>query len=403
MSNRTGNKPWFRILLWGGFAAAFVVLLYLGMQKRPLAVEVGEVQSGTMTVTVDEDGKTRVVDHYIVTAPVTGMLGRVGLRPGDAIEDDSLLATLEAIEAPLLDARSEAQSEARIKVSQAALRQAKAREQNAKNSFEFAEREQERISELVAKGSLSKREREVAELEYKQRGQELESSRFGVKVARYELAAAQANRKRLEKSPDGEVVEIRSPIQGKVLRVLRRDQGVVSAGTPLMEVGDPNALEIVVDVRTVDAVQIEASDEVRIRGWGGDQSLKGAVRLVEPSAYTKVSALGVEEQRVDVIIDLLEVPKEGAPLGDGYRVEVEIVTWEGVDVLKAPLGALFRHNGGWAAFRVEEEMARLVPVEIGERYGLEAEIRSGLSAGDRLILHPGNTVEDGSKIQILSE
>jgi HlyD family secretion protein len=408
----------FGVLVVGGLVAATVS----AFMPKPVPVEVASVERGDLRVTVDEDGKTRVIDRYVVSAPLGGTMGRIELDPGDPVEVDTLLATIEPIEPPLLDARTRAETEARLLAAQASKRQANATVNRAKVAFEFAQDERDRAAKLVAKGSSAQRSLDLAELELRTREQDLESARFGVRVAQYEVEVAKAALERIDTAgkaekpkpgapeppadpelPEGDAVEVRSPIVGSVLRVLQDQEGVVTPGTPLIELADPHALELVVDVLTTDAIQIEPGAPVEIRQWGGDLPLNGRVRMVEPSAFTKVSALGVEEQRVNVIIDLgsrsdaSDNPQMKA-LGDGFRVEVGIVVWEGHDVLKIPVSALFRSEQHWAVWVVDGGFATLRIIEVGRREGLEVEVVSGLEEGEQVVIHPSDAVKEGVEV-----
>jgi HlyD family secretion protein len=398
-----------------GLAAATVSAL----MPKPVPVDVAELARGPMRVTIDEDGKTRVTDRYVVSAPLAGTIGRLTLHPGDHIEQGGLIATIEATEPPLLDAQTRAEAEARFKAAEASKRQAAAAVNRAKTATEFARGERDRTAQLVAKGSFAQRNLDLAELDLKTREQELESAGFGVRVAQYEVERARATLDRIDAhasksagigrgaKPDsktapaetGAVEHVNSPITGTVLRVLREHEGVVTPGTSLLELADPDALEIVVDVLTSDAVQIERGAMVEIRGWGGDTPLNGRVRLVEPSAFTKISALGVEEQRVNVVIELLDKP-EGVVIGDGYRVEVSIVVWQSDDVLLLPVAALFRDGERWAVWVVDGGLARLQTIELGKRQGLWVEVVEGLEAGQTVIVHPSDAVIEGVEVEV---
>lgn len=413
------------------FVAAVIAATVFALLPKPVPVELVAVARADMRVTVDEDGKTRVIDRYVVSAPLAGMIGRSELEPGDPVEVDTLLATIEPISPPLLDARTRAETEARLLAAQAAKRQANAGVNRAKAALEFAQTERERTAELVRKGSVNQRTLDVADLELRTREQDLESARFGVRVAQYEVEVAKAAVARIDSAqakpkagakstaadpvdpatdPDPadrareDVVEVRSPIVGSILRVLHDQEGVVQPGTPLFELADPHALELVVDVLTTDAIQIEPGAPVEVRQWGGDIPLQGRVRMIEPSAFTKVSALGVEEQRVNVIIDLggrsdaSDNPQMKA-LGDGFRVEAGIVVWEGEGVLQIPVSALFRVGDQWAVWVDDQGRASLREVTIGHREGLVVEITSGLEEGEQVLVHPSDAVNEGVEIE----
>jgi HlyD family secretion protein len=333
---------WLKRMLVLLFVAGLVAATVFALLPKPVPVDVAVLARGPMRVTIDEDGKTRVTDRYLVSAPLAGTIGRMALHPGDAVEQGGLIATIEATEPPLLDAQTRAEAEARLKAAEAAKRQASATVNRAKAAADFARNERDRTAGLVNKGSYAQRNLDLAELDLKTREQELASAGFGVRVAQYEVEMARATLQRIDAHASvstkkgaqsstakdkpvpedgGAVVHVNSPITGTVLRVMHEHEGVVTPGVALLELADPNALELVVDVLTSDAVQIERGAMVEIRGWGGEASLSGRVRLVEPSAFTKISALGVEEQRVNVVIELLDKP-ESVVIGDGYRVEV---------------------------------------------------------------------------------
>jgi len=431
------RKRWLSRGLWALVGLGLIAATVFAFLPKPIPVELATVERGLLRVTVDENGKSRVIDRYVVSAPLAGHMARIELHPGDAVEVGTLLATLEPVTPPLLDARTRAETEARLLAAQAAKRQADAAVGRAKLAEEFASKERERIAELVGKGTLPSRNLDIAELELRTREQELVSARFGVRVAVYEVEVAKAALKRIEDAgtpkpgkpgteagddpePRDGVIEVRSPIAGRVLRVLQEHEGVMQLGTALVELADLSALEVVVDVLTTDAVQIRPGDPVILRDWGGRDPLSGRVRLIEPSAFTKVSALGVEEQRVNVIIDLdKSADTQHAPrrpgaheptleagdsplssLGDGYRVEVSIIVWEGDDVLLLPVSALFRADQGWAVWKVVDGHARLQAVEIGQREGLKVEIVDGLAVADQVVVHPSDAVVDGIAIAV---
>jgi HlyD family secretion protein len=404
---------WLKRMLVLLFVAGLVAATVFALLPKPVPVDVAVLARGPMRVTIDEDGKTRVTDRYLVSAPLAGTIGRMALHPGDAVEQGGLIATIEATEPPLLDAQTRAEAEARLKAAEAAKRQASATVNRAKAAADFARNERDRTAGLVNKGSYAQRNLDLAELDLKTREQELASAGFGVRVAQYEVEMARATLQRIDahasvsaKKTDkpapedgGAVVHVNSPITGTVLRVMHEHEGVVTPGVALLELADPNALELVVDVLTSDAVQIERGAMVEIRGWGGEASLSGRVRLVEPSAFTKISALGVEEQRVNVVIELLDKP-ESVVIGDGYRVEVSIVVWQSDDVLLLPVSALFRDGERWAVWLVDGGFARLQTIELGKRQGLWVEASAGLEAGQTVIVHPSDAITEGVEVEV---
>jgi HlyD family secretion protein len=396
-------------LLTGIAALAVVGLLVWLFRPTPVLVDVGRVERGTLLVTVDEEAETRVRERFAVAAPVTGRLERIALDAGDAVERGTVVARVHPIP---LDPRALAEAQARLEAAVAMEREAEARVHRARAALEQARRSARRARELAAAGALSDEARERAELEALTGAEELEAAEFAARAARFESRAARAALMAAGEpvSPadglvrpcgdrDSNCLELRSPVKGRVLRVLEESERIVAAGLPVIELGDPAEIEIVVDVLSTDAVKVKAGAPVLIENWGGDEVLRGRVRLVEPSGFTKVSALGVEEQRVNVIVDLPERPES---LGDGYRLDARIVVWEGADVLKVPAGALFRYGEAWSVFVVEAGRARRREVEIGQRSAREAELKSGLREGDLVILHPSDQVEDGVRIERLA-
>lgn len=389
-----------RWALAGLGAVALAIALALALRPTPVPVDVATVSHGPMQVTVDEDGRSRVKDRYVVSAPVAGTLARIELHAGDSVRRGDLVARLVPVSSPLLDPRSTAEAEARVAGAAAALKQASTVVQRARASEEFARREAERQRKLVQAGAAAAQLLEQAELDVRLRAEERASAEFGERVAASELRLARTALLSLRggKLPAGRF-DVTSPVDGRVLGVMQESEGVVQQGTPLLEIGDPRALEVVVDVLTSDAVAIRPGASVRIERWGGDSALRGRVHRVEPSAFTRISSLGVEEQRVNVIVDLDEPPEQLRALGDGYRVEASILTWESPDVLQVPEGAVFRAGEGWAVYVVEGGTARLRPVRLGRRNGEQAEILEGLHQGERVVVYPGDSVLDGTRVE----
>jgi HlyD family secretion protein len=390
------------------FVLGVVAMLVTAWMPKPVPVDGIAAESGPLLVTVDESGRTRVKDRYVVSAPLSGNVARIDLDPGDTIEEGAEIARVLSLEPPLMDARSRAQAEARVAAARAAVRQARATQGRIEASASFAAREAERQRGLARRGSVAELAAERAELESRTAREELSSAAFAVRVADYELRVAEAALRRQgggggrpSAAPvDGdEQVLVNAPVAGKVLRVIQESEGVVQAGTPLVELGDASALEIVVDVLTSDAVHIEPGARVVIERWGGEQPLHGHVRIVEPSAFTRMSALGVEEQRVNVIIDLDEDYEVWQSLGDGYRVEAKIIIWEAENVLRVPASAVFRQGEGWALYAIRDGAASLTAVEVGHKNGLEVEILSGIDEGTEIILHPSDQISDGVEVE----
>jgi HlyD family secretion protein len=388
---------WFSILVGIVVVGLFVAAI---IPKR-VQVDMVQVDRGNLLVTVDEDGQTRVKDRYVIDAPLDGHVGRIDLRAGDPVEEGAVVARIVPLNPPLLDARTKAEAEARLAAALAAKRQAAAAIARAEAAMQLASLEAERQAALGPSGATSIQAIEQAEFDLRGKREALTSARFAARVAEHEARVAEAALGRL--GPKGvkgdDQMEVRAPVEGQVLNVFRQSEGVVRSGAELLEIGDPQALEIVVDVLTSDAVGIERGAEVIIERWGGERPLKGHVRTVEPSAFTRVSALGVDEQRVNVIIDLDDPPEVWSELGDGYRVEARIVVGEAKDVVKVHDSAVFRHGEGWAVYRVDGGRAILTPIQVGARNGLEVEVQAGLAPEMRVIMHPGDQVEDGRRVR----
>lgn len=386
------------LILVGVAVVAGVVVTAM---PKPVPVELATIATGELVVTVDEDGKTRVKDRYVVSAPLTGNLGRIELDPGDEVEQGEVLARLVPSQAPLLDARSRSETEARVAAARAATRQAAAQIERAKAALEFSKTEASRVRQLYQSNAVSQTELDRALLEERARTAELTSAEFGAKVANHELQMTMVALGRHEGTKAAtETLTVPSPVRGRVLKVLQKSEGVVQAGAPLLEVGDPKALEIVVDVLTSDAVHIQPGSPVTVEGWGGD-TLKAAVRTIEPSAFTRMSALGVEEQRVNTVVELSESYDKWAKLGDGYRVEARIEVFRAQDTVTIPQSALFRHDGNWATFVVNDGVAELRVLEIGRRSDTHARVMSGLTPGEVVVVHPNDDVVHGARVRPL--
>jgi HlyD family secretion protein len=380
---------------------AFVAfLLVMALWPSAVPVDLAPVESGPLLVTVEEEGETRVRDRFLVSAPVAGQVLRIALEPGDPVrEDDTLLATFLPATPHLLDARSRAEAEAAVAAARATLGGSRAEEKRTEAALTLAHSELERHRELFGQRIVSQQAKDAAETEARAAEEALRVAAFAMASAEHQLEMAQA---RLLQATGGaragQPIEIRSPIDGVVFKRYRWSEAVVPAGEPLLELGDPRQLEIVSDLLSTDAVRVDPGDPVLIEQWGGDETLRGTVRLVEPSGFMKISALGVEEQRVNVIVDFEDPVDAWEKLGDGYRVEVRVVIWEGDDVVKVPTSSLFRKGDDWAVFALDSGRARLVPIELGRRNGLEAQVVSGLEAGQEVVVHPSDTLEDGARV-----
>ncbi|MCB1035712.1 MAG: HlyD family efflux transporter periplasmic adaptor subunit, partial [Acidobacteria bacterium] len=363
--------PWILgLLILAAIAAA--------LRPRPLPVDLAAVSRGPLQVTLSEEGETRVKDRFVISAPLAGRVLRIDFEPGDAVQaGETVLATFEPTAPNLLDARSRQEAEARVRAAQASVGRAQADLKRAESEVAYWQTESQRIARLAADGIVSQGDEDQAELELSTRQDARAAAAFAVETARHQLEVARAALrytsaagKKGGEAP--EAIELTSPIDGSVLRRLRESEAVVAAGEPLLEVGDPAQLEIVADFLSRDAVSIRPGQRVILDEWGGEKPLEGVVRRVEPAGFLKISALGVEEQRVNVIVDFKDPRERWQTLGDGYRVLVEVVLWEGENVLQVPVSALFRQGDDWAAFVLEGGRAHQVKVEIGQRNGLEA-------------------------------
>jgi HlyD family secretion protein len=394
-------KRLFGLLALGGFVAG---LVYAFLPK-PVSVDMASVTEGALQIVVEEDGKTRLRDRYTVSSPLAGKMPRIKLKAGDIVARGQVLARIEPTDPALLDPRALAQADARVKGAQAALEKSGTVLEAARAALDLAETELARSTDLHRKDFLAKGELDVHVMQRRTRTEEYRAARYAEEIARFELATAQAALLRTRPSEaernENTLFEIHAPpLAGSgrafhVLRVFQESEGIVSPGTPLLELGDPSDLEIEVDVLSSDAVKIRPGARVLLEQWGGDAPLEGRVRLVEPSGFTKISALGVEEQRVLVIVDFPNAEDIPPTLGDGYRVEAKIVVWEKDSVLRVPTSALFRKGTEWAVFRVEDGRASLRMVQVGRRNGLHSEVLGGLDRNDKVIIHPSDLIVDG--------
>jgi HlyD family secretion protein len=367
----------------------------VALWPESIAVELVAVERGPMLVTIDEEGETRVRDRFVVSAPVMGRLQRIELEPGDAVAKGAIVATFVPADAPLLDPRVRAELTAAVDASRSGLMQATAERDRAAAILQLARDVLTRREQLVEGGLASREELDVARGDVSSGGSALRAAEAAVAQARFQVDFARA---RLQSpTPSGRAIGLRSPADGVLLKRMRESETVVQPGEPLVEIGNPAQNEIVSDLLSTDAVRVKPGDTVIIEQWGGGQTLNGRVRRVEPSGFMKVSALGVEEQRVNVIIDFADA-SAGRPLGDGYRVEVRIVTWRTEDAITTPVGSLFRHGDEWAVFVVSDRRAQLRPITLGHRNSDVGEILKGLQPGELVILHPPDTLTAGARV-----
>jgi HlyD family secretion protein len=382
---------------WALLTLGSIGLMGVAMRPRPVPVDAALVTRGPMQVTLDEEGRTQVKRRYVVSAPLAGKLLRVELKAGDRVSEGAVLARLVPADAPLLDPRARAEQEARLHASEAAVAQANANVARALVGDSSARDDLARKQRLAKSAAISARELEMAESDAAARTQDLASAQFGAKVADHQLTEARAA---LQRGRSGRVdeFEIVAPTSGQVLRVLRESEGVVTAGTQLVEVGDPSVLEIAVELLTIEAVRVRPGLGAYIDHWGGPRALQARVRSVEPSGFTKVSALGVEEQRVRVILDLTAPAAEWHALGDNYRVEAHIVAWQADSALRLPTAALFRRSDGWVAYGVDHGRAQTRRLEVGEQSPDVVEVKRGAREGELVILRPGEALRDGTRV-----
>ncbi|WP_126455929.1 efflux RND transporter periplasmic adaptor subunit [Sulfuriflexus mobilis] len=378
-----------------------IALLVWGFWPRPVLVETVKAKRAPMSVTIEEEGRTRVVDRYIIAAPVDGVTCNIDLNVGDSIKQDQTLLFISPLESQVLDPRSRAEARAREAMAQSALQAAMEDARAANASASFAMTELKRLRPLADKGLVSREAFDKAKMEVQTSSARKRSADFNVDVAKYELEAARSVLKYSAATDSGapaERVPVRSPINGKILKLAHECEGPVRTGEPLLEVGDTSILEVEVDVLSADAVKIKTGMNVLFERWGGEDSLHGIVRTVEPVGFTKISALGVEEQRVLVIVDFTSAAERWQRLGDGYRVEARFVLWQDENVLQVPASSLFRYQDGWAVFVVEGKRARQRVVKVGQRNGLVAQILTGVDEGESVINHPSDDVEDGRRV-----
>lgn len=396
-------RRWLRRAVVLVVLAALAAVLVLALQPQPVPVDVAVIDRGAIELVVDEPGRARVIDRYVVGAPLSGNLARVELHASDSVEAGAVVARIVPLTPPLLDARARTEAEARLAETRTRREQARFSITHARELLAFAESEAGRQRQLAAGGSIAPRDLERAEMEERTRRNEITSLEFALRVAEHEVRLAEATLGRLGRlgraSPGTDALEVTSPVSGVVLRVVRENAGVILAGEPILEIGDAAALELVTDVLTSDAVRIAPGAPVRIDGWGGPP-LDGRVRRVDPSATTRVSALGVEEQRVDVVI-AMESPRDSwRALGDGYRVETHIRVERREEVVRVPTSALFRTAEGWSAYALEGVVARLRTVETGLWSRDAVEVRSGLAEGERVVVYPGERVVEGAEVAV---
>lgn len=390
-----------RILIWGVLLAVLAAGIAFALRPQPVPVDLAVAEVGPLLVTIDDEGEARVRDVYTLYAPLAGTMDRIEVDAGDPVKANlTELARIEPAPPAFLDVRTEVERRAAVEAAQAARDLAAAELDRVQADLEFAASELARAERLIAQGTIPERTLDTALRAHRIAEADFAMAQAALNVREHELEQAQSallTRAEIEdRSGACECVPVTAPVNGVVLRVIRRSAGVVDPGTPLLEIGDPRDIEIVVDLLSEDAVRIDAGQEALISGWGGPD-LNAIVQRIEPFGETEVSALGIEEQRVDVVLELTDPPEDWGRLGHGYRVDVSVILFSG-EVLKVPIGALFRDGEGWAVFRAEAGEARLTPVAVGARNSLSVEITDGLAAGDTVVLYPSDRIVDGVAI-----
>ena len=364
---------------------ALIVALGFGLRPRPALVETALAASGPLRATVSEEGKTRIRQRYVVSSPVTGQLRRVPFKPGATIAAGDVVAVIEPMAATPLDPRSRALTEARRDSAAATLEKTRA-------AHALALSELKRVQAMFDTGTVSPQDLEASKIRETVAAREVVAAEGSLRAAETELAVNSPATATV-------LVEVRAPVAGRVLHVFQESERPVTAGTPLLDAGDPADLEVVIELLSRDGAALAPGARVELEQWGGPKPLDARVRLVEPAAFTKISALGVEEQRVNVVADIITPVAERPTLGDNFRVEARVIVWESEQVLKVPVSALFRRGAGSAAYVVRGGRAVLVPVEAGRSSGSEVQVVKGLNAGDEVILYPGDRVSDGQRVQ----
>lgn len=395
--NRLGPR-----ILIGLVLAVLALAIFFALRTPPVDVDVAAVANEPMMVTISDEGETRVRDMFVVSAPINGRLMRINLDAGDpVVAGKTVVARIMPVEPDFLNARNQAETRAHVRSLEAAVQSSVARIRQAEADRALAAANFERIDALYDRGFATRTAHDAARATRDSSAARLTEARGAAESARFELRAARARLLGPSARRDGgSVLSVYSPESGSVLRLTHESETPISAGTPVIEIGNPSDIEIVTDLLSSDAVKIRPGSRVLIENWGGEQPLTGKVRRIEPFGFTKISALGVEEQRVNVIIDFTDPLTARQRLGHGYRVIVRIVEWEGKNILQAPISALFRNRGQWSVFALSDGQAELVPVKIGRMNDERAQILEGLDAGDAVVLHPSEKIENGTRIRI---
>ena len=386
------------------YAAAILAVLVLGVwlvMPRPVPIETAVVTKGKFTATVDEDGKTRIRERYVVAAPLPGRLTRVRLKAGDAVKADDVIAAILPSPAPFLDPRSRREAEERLGAADAARERTKAVVERAQAQAVQAKTDLDRVRTLAQRGVSPAQALEHAELAMRVAERDLRAAEFQDHAAEHEAEQAKALLSQYSDSgtTPPERWDIAAPVSGLVLKVIQESETVAQPGTPILEIGDPLDLEIVVDVLSTDAVEIRPGTEVAIEHWGGPGVLAGRVRRIEPAAFTKISTLGVEEQRVNVLVDVISPQQDWVGLGDAYQVDARITVFRANDATIIPAGALFRTGETWSVYVAKDGRAQLCPVTLLRRSGRVAAVTAGVEPGDSVIVYPSDRISPGVRVE----
>jgi HlyD family secretion protein len=380
---------------------AFLATLY-GFIPKAVDVDLVNISRGPLQVTIEEEGRTRLKERFLISAPISGYMRRIVAKVGDPVQKGQSVVVLEPLRSQSLDPRSRAEAEAAVSAAKAALNAAQEKERAAAADADYIGKRSERVSKLYSKGYAAKDQFDQTESELNKSRAVRDSAKAAVDVSRFEFDRARAtlqNFNPVKRTANNSTVYISSPVSGNIFKIYRESESAVNAGEPLMDIGNAENLEILVEVLSSDAVKIKKGTPVFFKRWGGDEPLLGIVRVVEPAGFTKISSLGVEEQRVLIIADITSPPEMWRVLGDGYRLEAHFVIWEGKDVLQVPASSLFRSGEKWAVFVNDNGRARERVVEVGQRNGLRAEIISGIKVNEKVIAHPDDSISDGTRIK----
>lgn len=391
-----------KLLIWSAAAVALALLGWAALREPVQMVSVAPVARGALEQSFLEEGKTRLKQRYVVSAPVAGRVRRITLQPGDAVRASQVVAEIEPLSSSLLDPRARSQARAEVLASESALQAARQRVGAAQTASTVAQRELQRLTPLAESGMLSPAALDQSRLQAATAAAALSSAHADAQVAQQRLQGAQALLADEGQTGRGKLLQVTAPVDGVVVKRAVESATPVALGQVLLEVGNPQALEIEAEVLSSDAVRLSRGQAARVLRWGGAGVLTASVTRVEPGAFTKVSALGVEEQRTRVILDLTTAPEQWAALGDGYRVEVEFILRQEKDLLQVASSALFRHADGWAVYRVEDGVARRTPLQLGLRSATAAQVLGGLQAGQSVIVQPDDRIKDGTRVRVMN-